>query len=286
MLNKLNAEKIGPIVVCFVCLAAFFVNNRMITPDIMESRNIITAREMVYEGHWLVPTMNGGVRLEKPPLPTWLTAVAEILSPDNLALQRGMAGLAALLLVFYFWKFARHVLHLEPLIPTLLLCTCYNVILMGRTASWDIYCHAFMMGGIYHLARALGVSQPGAWWHFLAAGVFTGLSILSKGPVSLYALFLPFLISYGCTYHPTIKGKGLAVVTMAVVAIVVGTVVCVCTLGGGRSPFGGGTERVGFMDEPQRASVVVLLEVLLGDRRMVVTPAHFHVSAACRQATP
>lgn len=223
MLNKLNAERIGPIVVCFVCLAAFFVNNRVITPDIMESRNIITAREMVYEGHWLVPTMNGGVRLEKPPLPTWLTAVAEILSPDNLALQRGMAGLAALLLVFYFWKFARHVLHLEPLIPTLLLCTCYNVILMGRTASWDIYCHAFMMGGIYHLARALGVSLPGAWRHFLAAGVFTGLSILSKGPVSLYALFLPFLVSYGYIYRPTVKGKGLAVVTMAVVAIVVGT---------------------------------------------------------------
>lgn len=59
----------------------------------MEARNMVTAREMVHDGNWLVPTMNGDLRLEKPPLPTWLTAVAEMISPDNLALQRAMAGL-------------------------------------------------------------------------------------------------------------------------------------------------------------------------------------------------
>lgn len=205
-----------------VCLAAFFANNHVIKPDIMESRNIIAAREMVYDGHWLIPTMNGELRLEKPPLPTWVTAVAEIISPDSIALQRGMAGLAALLLVAYFWFFARRVLRVAPFVPTLLLCTCYNVILMGRTASWDIYCHAFMMGGIFHLARALD-GQAVAWRHFLLSGIFTGLSLLSKGPVSLYALFLPFLISYGLLYRPSLKGKGAALVIMAVVALVIGT---------------------------------------------------------------
>lgn len=222
MKRILETEKVKFALVCLVCLAAFFVNNHVFTPDIMESRNIITAREMVYEDHWLVPTMNGELRLEKPPLPTWLTAVAEMVSPDNIALQRGMAGVAALLLVFYFWRFARNILRTNPLVPTLLLCTCYNVILMGRTASWDIYCHAFMMGGIYHLARALAL-PPCAWRHFLAAGALMGLSMLSKGPVSLYALFLPFLMSYGCFYRPSVKGKGLALVAMAVVAVVLGT---------------------------------------------------------------
>ncbi len=33
-----------------VCLITFFVNNTTIVPDIMESRNIITARAMVDEG--------------------------------------------------------------------------------------------------------------------------------------------------------------------------------------------------------------------------------------------
>lgn len=207
--------------VCILCLITFFVNNRVLVPDIMESRNIIAAREMVYDGHWVVPTMNGDLRLEKPPLPTWLTAVAEMAAPDNLALQRGMAGLAAVLLVFYFWQFARRILRVDPLIPTLLLCTCYNIILMGRTASWDIYCHAFMMGGIYHLARALAMPSCG-WRHFLMAGVLTGLSILSKGPVSPYALLLPFLVSFGYYYRPSLQGKRGALVVMVVLALVVG----------------------------------------------------------------
>lgn len=60
-----------------------FINNRVVVPDIMEARNMVTAREMVHDGNWLVPTMNGDLRLEKPPLPTWLTAVAEMISPDN-----------------------------------------------------------------------------------------------------------------------------------------------------------------------------------------------------------
>ncbi len=220
--KHLFTGKEGIVVACVVCLITFFVNNQVIAPDIMESRNIVTAREMVYEGHWILPTMNGELRLEKPPLPTWLAALAEMISPDSIALQRGMAGLAALLLVCYFWKFARQVLRMDPLIPTLLFCTCYNVILMGRTASWDIYCHAFMMGGIYHLARALDV-PPVARGHFLLAGLFTGLSILSKGPVSLYALFLPFIISYGYFYRPSLKGKGFALLTMGMVALLLGS---------------------------------------------------------------
>jgi 4-amino-4-deoxy-L-arabinose transferase-like glycosyltransferase len=204
------------------CLITFFAYNRLITPDIMESRNIITAREMVYDGHWMVPTMNGDIRLEKPPLPTWLTAVAELIDADNLALQRGMAGLAALLLVFYFYRFARRILGLQPAwVPTLVLCTCYNVILMGRTASWDIYCHAFMMAGIYHFAcgyRAEGNGRRS----FLIAGLWTALSLLSKGPVSPYALLLPFLLALPALGGGRYKGKAGSISLMVVVALVLG----------------------------------------------------------------
>lgn len=80
-----------------VFLFSFFINNGAIFADIMESRNIVTAREMVYDHHWLVPTMNGELRLEKPPLPTWIAAFVEMASPDNLPLQRAMAGCAAML---------------------------------------------------------------------------------------------------------------------------------------------------------------------------------------------
>ena len=195
-------------VILLICIISFFINNRVVVPDIMEARNMVTAREMVHDGNWLVPTMNGDLRLEKPPLPTWLTAVAEMISPDNLALQRAMAGFAAILLVAFFYLTAVQVMRNKryAFISTILLCTCYNIILMGRTASWDIYCHAFMMGAIYFLIRAFA-AKACSWKDFTWAGVFMGLSFMSKGPVSFYALLLPFLISYCYIYRPSMKGK-------------------------------------------------------------------------------
>lgn len=205
-----------------MCVVTFFVNNGVLLPDIMESRNIITAREMVYDGHWIVTTMNGDLRLEKPPLPTWFAAIAEIAAPDSITAQRAMAGMAALLLVFFFYRLAGRVLQVNAAAATLLLCTCYNIILMGRTASWDIYCHAFMMGGIYYLSEAL-IRERRSWCRFAAAGLFIGLSLMSKGPVSLYALFLPFIVCFAAFYRPSLRGKGWCLVLTAVVAIAVGT---------------------------------------------------------------
>jgi 4-amino-4-deoxy-L-arabinose transferase-like glycosyltransferase len=217
-LNYIARERMA---LLLVCLITFFVNNGVLVPDIMESRNIVTAREMVYDGHWLIPTMNGDLRLEKPPLPTWISAFAEAVSPDNLPLQRSMAGLAAVFLVFCFYEFARKILSIPPLIPALLLCTCYNIILAGRTATWDIYCHAFMMGAILLLALALK-SDKCKWNYFISSGIFMGLSMMSKGPVSLYALLLPFLIAFSMIYRPKLRGKYVAIIVMIVLALGIG----------------------------------------------------------------
>ena len=59
--------------------AGIFAHRDVIGVDIMEARNLITAREMIETGRWLVPTLHGEPRLAKPPLPTWLTAGAMLL---------------------------------------------------------------------------------------------------------------------------------------------------------------------------------------------------------------
>ena len=74
--------------ILIVCWFAFFVNNGSVYEDIMESRNLVTAHEMIEYDNWLVPTMNGELRLEKPPLPTWVAAGIEYLQPDNISLLR------------------------------------------------------------------------------------------------------------------------------------------------------------------------------------------------------
>ena len=49
-----------------LAVTTFFVNNSALPTDIMEARNLVTAREIVADGNWIVPTMNGELRLEKP----------------------------------------------------------------------------------------------------------------------------------------------------------------------------------------------------------------------------
>ena len=182
------------LIVLVLGCAAFLAHNTVLCPDIMECRNIVAAREMVTDGHWLVPTLNGELRLEKPPLPTWLTALTWFIAPDSLALERGMAALAGLLLL---WGMYATVALLRgrraALFSTVVLLTCYNVVLMGRTASWDIYCHAFVMTALPPLIHALRGEHP--WRHWLLCGLLLGLSFMSKGPISLYALLLPFVIA-------------------------------------------------------------------------------------------
>jgi len=206
-----------------VAAAAFIVHNRTILPDIMECRNLVTAREIVESGDWFVPTLNGELRLEKPPLPTWIAAGIEMFSPDNLALQRAAAGAAAMMLVVFFYLCGELLLRnrRQAFFSSLVLCTSYSLILMGRTATWDIYCHAFMMGAIWLLLRAL-VHEGRCWGAFLGAGLFMGLSFLSKGPVSFFALLLPLLIASALFRVGSLHGKGWPLAGTTAVCLVVG----------------------------------------------------------------
>ena len=73
--RMMNIPYIHYAVITIVCLFAFFINNQIIPADLMESRNLATAQEMVRPGNYLIPTMNDELRLEKPPLPTWILQV-------------------------------------------------------------------------------------------------------------------------------------------------------------------------------------------------------------------
>lgn len=54
---------------------------------------------MANDGHWMVPTMNGELRLEKPPLPTWVAGIVECFVPDNIAAQRHSLPCPLLILI-------------------------------------------------------------------------------------------------------------------------------------------------------------------------------------------
>lgn len=209
-------------ILLIICFFAFFINNDIIPADLMESRNLATAQEMVRNGNYLLPTMNGELRLEKPPLPTWIAAFVEQYIPGNLSAQRAVAGLAATqLIIFLFLLVSRLTRNRKVGLLSALVCaSSLNVLLIGRTATWDIYCHSFMLGAIYFLVMAM--EKPGTQWkRFLLAGTFMGLSFLSKGPVSFYALLLPFIISYVAVFNISFKKKLVPLILMMVIFLAI-----------------------------------------------------------------
>lgn len=219
-----------------VCGVSFFLHGSAPAVSLMESRNFVAAREMVAGGSWLIPTMNGELRLAKPPLPTWAVAgLQQLTGPtDDLGILRWPAALAATLLVLFFWGLVRELTRTLPgeaadpgrtaWLAALVLASSLLVVTTGREGQWDIFANSLMVGGVWLLVRGWQRPRHG-WPSLLGAGLLIGLAILSKGPVPLYGLLLPFLLAY-LIRQPQHRGlvarQGWGTVAAAVVALVVG----------------------------------------------------------------
>ena len=199
------------------------LNSAVLT--IMEARNFITAREMVLDGNWILTTMNGNPRYEKPPLPTWLTAISGILF--------GMKSLfalrlpAALLVGFsgvFMYLFAKK-LTKDQILSTIIgfiFITSFYIIGIINEAPWDIFTHGFMIAAIYFLFRFFETNTD-VWKNAIFAGILSGLSLMSKGPVSLYALLLPFIISYAIIFKfKHFKVKILPLLSFIILMLAIG----------------------------------------------------------------
>jgi len=219
-----------------VCGLSFFLHGGAPAVSLMESRNFVAAREMVAGGSWLIPTMNGELRLAKPPLPTWaVAAVQQLTGPtDDLGILRWPAALAATLLVLFFWGLVRELTRTAPgeavnpgrtaWLAALVLASSLLVITTGREGQWDIFANSLMVGGLWLLVRGWQREQGGSG-SLLGAGVLIGLAILSKGPVPLYGLLLPFLLAYLVRqplHRRLVARQGWGTAAAAVVALVVG----------------------------------------------------------------
>lgn len=203
----------------------FFVNLDAIYVNIMEARNFITAREMVNLDHWLLTTLNDVPRYQKPPLPTWLTAFfGSLANFKSLMFLRLPAALCSLLLIIGFYKTLPkfEITKQQAFQASLILATSFYIIFSGRNGQWDIFTHAFMMICIYYLWKFFSIDKK-LYQHALLAALFFGFSFLSKGPVSLYALLLPFIISYGIVYkYHNFKKRWLPLIIFLLVGLLIG----------------------------------------------------------------
>ena len=192
---------------------------------IMEARNFITAREMLENDNWILTTMNGEARYQKPPLPTWLSAMSTmVFGIKSIFGMRLPAVFMVMVVGSFMFYLSRSILksRTHSMVNALIVITSFYVIGITIEAPWDIFAHGFMLIAIYNLNK-LFKKEDSNWKATLYAGFFIGLSILCKGPVSIYALLLPFLLAYGFTFkYKHIKSKGLAILSIIASALIIG----------------------------------------------------------------
>jgi 4-amino-4-deoxy-L-arabinose transferase-like glycosyltransferase len=193
------------------CCVLFLIHLNYLYVDIMEARNFVSVREMVDDGNWIYTTLNGEARYQKPPLPTWLSAgMAEIFGTDSVWALRFPAALSCVLLILYFFKLVKKETENEKLAVTigLIFSTAFLVLFVGKRATWDIFCYSFAFVGVYYWYKTFKSDQK-QWINFSFAGIFLGLSILSKGPTGIYVIGAPFFLAYWIAYgFPKIKWAG------------------------------------------------------------------------------
>ena len=223
MIDLVKKRPILTIITVVALLLLPFLDVMEVT--IMEARNFITAREMLTDDNWILTTMNGEARYQKPPLPTWLTALSAMLfGIKSTWALRLPAVLMVMLLGSMLYTLSRKLTldKSHSLYNGLIGVTSLYVILIVFEAPWDIYAHAFMLVGIYSIVQIFRKDTI-SWAYGLLAVVGIGCSVLSKGPVSSYALLLPFLISYSIIFRTsTTAKKWLLFVSVLLVGLAVG----------------------------------------------------------------
>ncbi|UJH92572.1 glycosyltransferase family 39 protein [Antarcticibacterium sp. 1MA-6-2] len=136
----------------------FLLNLDLLFVNIMEARNFITAREMLEFNNWIFTTMNEVPRYQKPPLPTWLTAIsAAVFGKENVYAYRLLTALASIFLVLMVYRIQLKLSIQKSLAfgSSIILATSFYIFFAGREGQWDIFTHSFMAGSIYFLLQLL-----------------------------------------------------------------------------------------------------------------------------------
>jgi len=202
----------------------FTLNTDLIDITIMEARNFITAKEIQLENNWLKPTLNGYPRYEKPPLPTWLAVVvSNLLNSKSLYTFRlpGFIFLAITAITTFYFSKKISKKRQTKYITSFVCITSFYVIGIIIEAPWDIFSHAFMLIAIYFLYDLF--TNNFNYHKSILVCLFIGLSVLSKGPISIYSMLIPFIISIYLVYKNISMKRSLQILFIIIIGTFLGS---------------------------------------------------------------
>ena len=170
----------------------------LIVPD--ETRYAEIPREMIADGNWVVPHLNGLRYFEKPVMGYWVHAASILLFGENnfaVRLPSAMAvGLSAWLIYMLAGRACRNAddaANGVPLLAALAFLTCFEVFGVGNTAVLDSLFSFFVTAAIivFYFATEAPSGTVREKRLLLLAGAACGLAFLTKG---FLALALPVMV--------------------------------------------------------------------------------------------
>lgn len=200
--RKIKNEDLRNILILAPIVIIGFFSNIWIRPaGLMEARNFITAREMIENDNFIIPTLNGSLRFEKPPFPTWVTAFVMKITGNStdeyiLRIPSALTGILFIVFLYYFVKFMTKDSR-KSFITAFVGSTTFMITKLACENSWDIYVYVFAFGTILFTIKGF---QNKKIKEFIIGGIFLGISILSKGPIGIYGLIFPFFTAYTVVY--------------------------------------------------------------------------------------
>ena len=162
----------------------FFIATRTTLWDRDEPSYARAAVEMVDSGNYVVPTFNGQVWFDKPPLFLWLMSLPiRIFGPTEFACRFfGVAGTALTCLLVFFTG-QRHFGTKAGLWAMVILASTLMMLVIGSAAITDAVLLPFIVAAMAIFAEATcsGVRIS----HVILMGCALGFGMLAKGPIGL-----------------------------------------------------------------------------------------------------
>ncbi|MDC1221897.1 glycosyltransferase family 39 protein [Salibacteraceae bacterium] len=154
-----------------------------------------SAREMLQTGNWWQVTINYEPFREKPPLFFWMQAISmSVFGVGEYAARfpNAICGIITLQVMFFIglkWQnrsfaWAWVLLYIGSVLPHLYF----------KSGIIDPWFNLFIFLSVYHLFITVEHGDTGSLKHAAIAGLFSGLAILTKGPVGFLLLLLTFLV--------------------------------------------------------------------------------------------
>jgi len=201
----------------------------------IEQLHAATVLEMRRDGgSWLMPTLNGTLRIKKPPLPAWIGAlavsdatVAGVAADDPGVRHRAFARLAweirwpvlliGCLAIAAAFDMARTLAGRRVAFwAAVILATSLLFLRFTRLASTDVHLMLWVTVANAMLARVLLRRQR---WALAVAGLAIGLAFMCKGPVGILQTLVPAAAAALLTRRRTARPAGRPIMMPALLAL-------------------------------------------------------------------